>query len=177
MSEVYIIRAIGTATPIKIGVAASPNKRLRQLQTGSAVRLEVVQTFCAKNRHEAAAWEAAAHAMFADSRATGEWFDVTAEEVVRRSGEWMVAPSAPQRRLSISRTWFPPGSQFHPVIPDRLRNRPVSGMSRDERIEFWACFNLPEPPEGHDDWYIIGSPKIGVIGAIPVEGFVNGEPS
>lgn len=177
MSEVYIIRAIGTTNPVKIGVAASPDKRLRQLQTGSAMRLEVVQTFRAKNRREASAWEAAAHAMFTTLRATGEWFDVTAEEVVRRSGEWMVEPSTRQRRSQSVRSWFPPESQFHPAIPDRLRNRPVSGMSRDERIEFWACFHLPEPPEGHDDWYIIGSPKIGVIGAVPVEGFVNGEPS
>jgi hypothetical protein len=47
-------------------------------------------------------------------------------------------------------------------------------MTQEERVAFWACFELGTPPPGFDDWYIAGSPKSGVLGAFPTKGFMYG---
>lgn len=175
MSFLYIIRAASTETPIKIGIANNPSARLRQLQTGHAARLEVVEVFKASNRAEASNWENKAHYLFNDRRALGEWFNVSAKEVVDRRPEWQVEQTrVPKPKIGLS-VQVEAHTAFHPAIPEALCGRPLSQMNSVERLEFWACFDLPAPPEGFDDWYIIGTPIGGVLGAVAIEGFVNGE--
>lgn len=69
---VYIIkRADGC---IKIGVAKNPKKRLKQLQTGSNMRLEIAGSFPYKSRMQAFTMERELHERFSIFRQEGEWF-------------------------------------------------------------------------------------------------------
>jgi hypothetical protein len=66
---VYFIRA-GKDGPIKIGHGSNPERRLRNLQTGTHAVLEIVAVI-AGGEHE----EAQLHARFARSRIRREWFE------------------------------------------------------------------------------------------------------
>lgn len=171
----YIIGKANSASPIKIGISANPEKRLKQLQTGSPDRLVLVHTVYAHTKGLASDWEANAHDVFTDRCIAGEWFNIQAEEVIRRSEEWR----RDRKRVTNQRTMqHPAGSAepFHPEIPRDLLNVPISQMPPDDRVRFWAAFELEPPPLGFDDWYIVGTPRLGVIGAFPVKGFICQEP-
>jgi hypothetical protein len=58
--------------PIKIGVSSTPRRRLKQLQTGSPVPLEIVGLIDGNVEDEL-------HRQFAQCRKHGEWFDPTPE--------------------------------------------------------------------------------------------------
>ena len=56
---------------VKIGISNNPQKRLRQLQTGTGNQLKLLQTYKTENdRH----WEKRIHKMFWQNRKKGEWF-------------------------------------------------------------------------------------------------------
>lgn len=180
MSEgcyLYVIAPVGASKPCKIGIAASPSDRLRQLQTGNPMRLEIVEQYWASSRDQASYWELLAHKLYGDRRLAGEWFDVIALDVQNKVEHWQRdrEPKSPPRRRN-----FKPDPQlendyepFHPVIPDHLRGKRVADMDDTERATYWACFDLPRPPYGFDDWYIVGSPSSGVLAAFPIVGFSN----
>jgi hypothetical protein len=174
----YIIAPTDAERPIKIGIASDPEGRRRQLQTGNPVELRVVKKFWALTREQAAYWEELAHQLFQKHRTIGEWFDVDASAVVEKVGVWKAdrePQSAPQIRVAKS---LPRTDEYHepnhPYIPPHLRSRSTAEMSDGERLEFWGCFGLSRPPEGFDDWYIVGSEANGVLGAFPVVGFMHG---
>lgn len=67
---VYIIHAIGTSR-IKIGHSVEPEKRLKELQTGSPYKLRLIESWPGTK-----ADERRAHTCLSQYRQTGEWFDV-----------------------------------------------------------------------------------------------------
>jgi hypothetical protein len=69
---VYVLH--GGKTFYKIGVAASIENRIRELQTGSPYKMQLVAKKLYENPHHA---EAKLHAAFAKYKGelTGEWFD------------------------------------------------------------------------------------------------------
>ena len=71
--SVYFIEAAGTDL-VKIGIAAVPKDRLRELQTASPHKLSILATMPGGK-----AAEGRLHRHFAGSRATGEWFHRTPE--------------------------------------------------------------------------------------------------
>lgn len=73
---VYLIQAIGTPK-VKIGYSTDPKSRLKGLQTGSPVQLEIVGTWAATQSDERAI-----HGLLSPSHVHLEWFDLTAEDAV-----------------------------------------------------------------------------------------------
>ncbi|MGO4459353.1 GIY-YIG nuclease family protein [Streptomyces sp. M-16] len=69
VSYVYVIGSAGS-TRVKIGTSVSPEKRLKELQTGNPNRLEVLW-YTPGGRE----LEAQLHQAFTDHRGEGEWFD------------------------------------------------------------------------------------------------------
>ena len=65
---IYFIRA-GKQGLVKIGLAQEPEKRLRELQSGSPVRLSIIRVI--QGGHETESW---LHRHFAALRQHGEWF-------------------------------------------------------------------------------------------------------
>jgi len=70
---VYFIRA-GSDGPVKIGTAANPTNRMRELQTGSSLPLHLLRVVDG-NRET----ESAYHARFEQHAIHGEWFSYTPE--------------------------------------------------------------------------------------------------
>lgn len=68
--------------PIKVGVSSSPSGRLAQLQTGCPFKLEVLHTEPMLDRNHALKHEADFHAVYADKRLHGEWFDLEPEYAI-----------------------------------------------------------------------------------------------
>jgi hypothetical protein len=76
---VYIIaknEAGEPSTPIKVGIADNPAKRLRNLQTASPFDLMLVHYFPMPSREIASFVEKAFHSTQADRNIRGEWFDI-----------------------------------------------------------------------------------------------------
>ncbi|MFJ8028453.1 GIY-YIG nuclease family protein [Streptomyces sp. NPDC096311] len=73
--RVYLIGSPGSPL-VKIGWTDNPERRLRHLQTGSPVPLELLALF--EGGHIA---EAELHRRFADKRRHGEWFDLGSDPV------------------------------------------------------------------------------------------------
>lgn len=76
MKRVYAIQS--EAGLVKIGVSGNPSKRLGQLAFAAPAKLAL--SFATDVRQDANAVERAAHAILAEKRRHGEWFDVTAQE-------------------------------------------------------------------------------------------------
>lgn len=171
---IYIIGSSETPAVCKIGLAKDPAKRLSQLQTGHPMPLKIWHTFHCQSREMALHREQKAHKLFSQHRMSGEWFGVSPDDVARRSEEWFCGNREKPSQPACEEPFFSDG--FHPQIPAELVGVPISQMSEDDRVRFWACHRLPPPPEGFDDWYVIGSQLSGVLGAFPVEGFICQEP-
>jgi hypothetical protein len=78
---VYVISCVGSEPPLcKIGIANSPEKRVKQLATASphGLRLEMARYF-----DNARQVEAAAHRRFGGRRQNGEWFAAHAKEAIQ----------------------------------------------------------------------------------------------
>lgn len=91
-SYVYVIAAIENDRPVaptKIGIARHPGKRLKQLQTGSHRKLEVIGAFCCPGRQIAEAIEKSMHEALTDKSLTGEWFDVCPVLAVVQACMWL----------------------------------------------------------------------------------------
>lgn len=86
--HVYVIACVKSGEPLcKVGIASSPERRVRQLSTASPYPLSLVMA--ARTRHPELA-EVLAHSCLAEVRLNGEWFAVDPElacEVVRQSVE------------------------------------------------------------------------------------------
>lgn len=176
----YLIVAGDGDTPVKIGVAADPGARLRQLQTGNASKLRIAATFEAEDRWIALEWEQLAHKLFGGNRLIGEWFDATAQSVIEHIEHWKCDPvkrGKKAARTTSSLTASEPFTPNHPYVPEYLARTPMREMTEEQRLDFWACFDLPSPPFGFDDWYLVGTAESGVLAAFPVVGFVHGEKS
>ena len=77
---VYVMSCdAGVETLCKIGIAASPERRLRQIRTASPhmVRLEF-----ARRADKARQIEASAHSHFSEQRRNGEWFSLPAATAI-----------------------------------------------------------------------------------------------
>jgi T5orf172 domain len=174
--HIYVIGTYADPDICKIGLALEPKKRLAQLQTGAHEKLFIAATFECESREIARHRERQAHKTFDGCRTSGEWFGISPAIVCERSVDWFFGkPQRPKPAAehSQSKSEYVP---FHPNIPDDLFGIPISQMVYEDRVRFWAACGLEPPPEGFDDWYLIGSQKSGVMGAIPVEGFVCQEP-
>lgn len=76
---VYLIAQVdgdGFKAPIKIGVAASPLARARDLNTACPFRIDVMETFAMSCRATALKAERLFHKNLKNYRMNGEWFDV-----------------------------------------------------------------------------------------------------
>ncbi len=70
---VYFLRA-GNRGAIKIGMAIDVEKRVLELQTGNAFKLNVIAKIPCDNREQALHIEQQLHKRFAKQRIRGEWF-------------------------------------------------------------------------------------------------------
>lgn len=66
---IYFIKPVGVAGPVKIGFSLKPDQRLRGLQAGSPLALEIVALMPGTLREE---WRV--HEDLSDSHSHGEWF-------------------------------------------------------------------------------------------------------
>lgn len=77
---VYIIaheESGGAVGPVKVGVGADPQKRLKALQVGNPKPLVVAAVFGVPDREIALVLEDAFHKVMADDCILGEWFNLT----------------------------------------------------------------------------------------------------
>jgi len=68
---IYLIQNLNNGF-VKIGRSANPQKRLRQLQTGSGDKLTLLRTYQSTND---VVVERRLHSMFWQSKKKGEWFN------------------------------------------------------------------------------------------------------
>lgn len=80
MSFLYVIAASETG-PVKLGLSVHPEKRVRQLQTGSALPLKIFHTEEIDDALVKPA-ESALHRLLSYRRLKGEWFDLTVEQAI-----------------------------------------------------------------------------------------------
>lgn len=78
MSHVYLI---ASASAVKIGISASPDKRLKQLQTGSPYKLSFHLLIECHDEAAAQRLESILHKHFEPYRMSGEWFRLDAHAV------------------------------------------------------------------------------------------------
>jgi len=78
-ASVYVVA--GAVGPARIGVAVDPRKRLRELQVGSPVRLELALAWPCANRLDAEAVVEELYRRFAARRAHGRWYRLSAADV------------------------------------------------------------------------------------------------
>jgi hypothetical protein len=137
--SVYFIRA---GDYIKIGVASDPHRRLREHQTSSPQKLELVGVI--EGGREL---ERALHAMFSDAHVNGEWFKPTAKMLAIAQGTITVsAPSQPKdsnewiefskkgtrnpKRYAYLRRWVKRGEAWVKSKPVRIKT--IKPMSEEE---------------------------------------------
>lgn len=75
----YCIEANCDPCAVKVGVSSDPDKRLRQLQTGSAHHLSIARLWPMESREVALSIEADIHLILAPREMCGEWFAVNPE--------------------------------------------------------------------------------------------------
>lgn len=78
---VYVI-AYHDDGPVKIGIAADPEKRLAQLQIGNPYKLTLYLADDYARRSHAAQAESLIHRCLKSKHLSGEWFQVGAKEAV-----------------------------------------------------------------------------------------------
>lgn len=88
MQKLYLIYARDVSR-IKIGISDDPVKRLKQLQTGSPVRLEL---FAFRNYRNITVKEVTLHKRFQQKRVNGEWFELSPKDYVELLKEWAFDP-------------------------------------------------------------------------------------
>ena len=85
---VYTIRFLGPPWHVKIGASKNPLERLRQLQTGSGLKLEICHAVWMGGEAAARRLEKALHDELKGYRVNGgtEWFNTKALKFVRNNG-------------------------------------------------------------------------------------------
>jgi hypothetical protein len=76
-TSVYIIECAGY---VKIGLAADPGSRLKEINIGAPIRAVLHRTREFESRTVAREIESRMHRLFARKRSNGEWFDITPGE-------------------------------------------------------------------------------------------------
>lgn len=80
VNYVYVIgRAEG---PVKVGITTDLIARMRQMQTGSPFKLQLLYAMPCDDRANAREHESAFHFVYAEHRLTGEWFNLDAQEAI-----------------------------------------------------------------------------------------------
>lgn len=80
MSEAVYIYAIGCPDgPVKIGVSASPQGRLNDLQVACPYKIDLLHMRQCRNRRHAMSHERLIHKIYSDHRLIGEWFEIDEE--------------------------------------------------------------------------------------------------
>lgn len=77
---IYIIQS--QSGPVKIGYSQDPEKRLKQLQTGSSDKLTLHAKINVEKEH-VKLLEKTIHRMNSHKRIDGEWFDLNPDDAVR----------------------------------------------------------------------------------------------
>ncbi len=67
----------------KIGISNNPEKRIKQLQTGSSRQLVIRHTIKFDNRDAATKVESSLHRKYSKYRLTGEWFEIDCNKVIK----------------------------------------------------------------------------------------------
>lgn len=88
---VYFIEAVSLGR-VKIGRAQDPQRRLRELQTGSSVQLVLRRAI---ETPDPVLLERDLHARFASARSSGEWFRYTAD-VAQEIGPPTIGNTVPE---------------------------------------------------------------------------------
>lgn len=165
-SYVYCIRA--ATGHVKVGISRNPDARLRQLQTGHPEALTMVWSEPVATKR-AGSVERAIHQALSEKHLRGEWFTVTpdeAREAFAAANSARPGTKKPRRsRVAAAPTPVDDGEAFEtdPYWIARAR------MTLEERREMWTSCELPDPPDGFDDWYVCGSPSTGPLGAFPIQ--------
>jgi hypothetical protein len=118
--SLYFIRPRGETGPVKIGISATPEKRLAQLQPHSPLPLELVCAVAGGPGQELIL-----HNMFAADRLHGEWFSHTAElgrviGICLERGELPddLPPIPPTERNSAIIAAYKSGQTLHKIAAD-----------------------------------------------------------
>lgn len=125
---IYVIGPVSGAQPVKIGIAYDPPQRLRELQAGSPVTLEIHYT--EEVGSIAKRFETAIHRALSDRHSHGEWFSVTPDEA-RVLVKKMVTRIETFSRLRTGRA-----VRLHIKEIDSPRGRSTWEIERDRRR--WA---------------------------------------
>lgn len=72
----------GPTKPVKVGITANLNSRLKMLQTGNPGKLQFVMTLAMPIQQMARDMEQAFHHLQKDRRLAGEWFDIEVREAM-----------------------------------------------------------------------------------------------
>ena len=75
-TKIYLI---SDGTFIKIGITSNIRKRIKNLQTGNPHKLKVLFTWYVENAEQL---EIQLHKKFERKRKSGEWFDLTDDDVI-----------------------------------------------------------------------------------------------
>lgn len=75
--HIYVIGR--EAGPVKIGITSSLDTRLATIQTGCHFKIELLYFRLCRDRNHALEHERNFHAVYAENRLAGEWFDLTAD--------------------------------------------------------------------------------------------------
>ncbi|MFB7467285.1 GIY-YIG nuclease family protein [Streptomyces sp. NPDC056224] len=139
VSYVYVIGSSGSAH-VKIGTSISPEKRLKELQTGNPGRLELL--WCTPGGRDL---ESALHKVFDEYRTEGEWFDFREVQpvgaiplAVYQRAVGLARTPARNNRSAPKRSGPRAEQEEHTVTPERLAaivRDVVSGVLRPEREE------------------------------------------
>lgn len=79
MMFVYLIRISENST-YKIGTTKDINKRIKQLQTGNAEQIYIIDKYQSDNAYKI---EKALHNFFKHKNKLNEWFDLTIEDEIK----------------------------------------------------------------------------------------------
>jgi hypothetical protein len=79
--EAFLCVVAAASGLVRLGVAGDPRKRLRELQVGSPVKLELALAQPSPSRLDAEAVVAALEREFADRRAHGSWYRISAADL------------------------------------------------------------------------------------------------
>lgn len=133
-SFVYVIQG-EIATPIKVGTAKDPRKRLKELQTGNPQRLNLLYVVPGNRQ-----LENSFHQRLKAARVTGEWFG---GEEAKTFLEWIHAYSL-DALSTYARTGKLPAA---PPAPKRLHRRGLASQGgRHARMGHrWRTMDKPEP--------------------------------
>ncbi len=78
--------AVDPLGPFKVGISQKPTIRVRELQTGNHLKLQVFCMMPLWDRAEACHFEASFHKIHSNKRIEGEWFSLSLIEVVSTFG-------------------------------------------------------------------------------------------